>query len=106
VVKQFLLREDGSRTLKHRLTQDLSSPQTFPNASVNNQINLNAFIKMIYGWCLTHIIHFIIALQLAFPLLPILIIKYDYSDVYHPVVHSPSAVAQSIILLSLTSLTA
>jgi hypothetical protein len=80
VVKQFLLQEDSSRTLKHCLTQDLSSPLTFPDASVNNCIDMDAYTKMIYGWCLSRIIHFIVALRLAFPLLPILIVKYDYSD--------------------------
>jgi hypothetical protein len=100
VVKQFLLREDGSRTLKQRLTQDLSFPLTSPNASVNNRIDIEAYTEMVYGWCLICIIHFIVALQLAYPNLPILIVKYDYSDAYRRVAHSASAAAQSIIVFA------
>jgi hypothetical protein len=49
VVKQFSLREDGARFLKRQLTQDLSFPLTFPGASVNNRINMEAYIgEMIY----------------------------------------------------------
>jgi hypothetical protein len=100
VVKQFSLREDGSRTLKRRLTQDLSFPLTSPDASVNNRIDMDAYTKMIYGWCLTRIIHFIIALRLAHPTLPIFIVKYDYSDAYRRIAHSASAAAQSIIVFA------
>jgi hypothetical protein len=82
VVKQFLLREDGSRTLKRRLTQDLSFPLTSLDACVNNHINMEAYTEIIYGWCLTCIIHFIIALRLAHPQLPYFIVKYNYSDAY------------------------
>jgi hypothetical protein len=59
VVKQFSLQEDGSRVLKRRLTQDLSFPLTFPSASVNKRIDMGACVEMIYGWCLSRIIHFI-----------------------------------------------
>jgi hypothetical protein len=100
VVKQFSLREDGSRALKRCLTQDLSFPLTFPSASVNSQIDMDAYTEMIYGWCLTRIIHFIVALRLAYPHLLILIVKYDYSDAYRRIAHSPSAAAQSIIIFA------
>jgi hypothetical protein len=100
VVKQFSLREDGSRVLKRRLTQDLSFPLTFPGASVNHRIDMDAYTEMIYGWCLSRIIHFIVALRLAFPSLLIFIVKYDYSDAYRRVAHSPAAAAQSIIIFA------
>jgi hypothetical protein len=100
VVKQFSLQEDGSRHLKRRLTQDLSFPLTSPDASVNKRIDMTAYTEMIYGWCLSRIIHFIVALRLAYPLLRIFIVKYDYSDAYRRVAHSPAAAAQSIIIFS------
>jgi hypothetical protein len=100
VVKQFSLQEDGSRTLKRRLTQDLSFPLTSPNASVNNRIDMEAYVEMIYGWCLSRVIHFIVALRLAYPLLRIFIMKYDYSDAYRRVAHSPLAAAQSVIIFA------
>jgi hypothetical protein len=46
---------------------------------------MEAYTEMIYGWCLMRIIHFIVALRLAYPNLPILIVKYDYSDAYRRV---------------------
>ena len=100
VVKQFSLQEDGSRILKRRLTQDLSFPLTFPTASVNKRIDMDAYAEMIYGWCLSRVIHFIVALRLAYPLVSIFIMKYDYSDAYRRVAHSPSAAAQSIIVFA------
>ena len=100
VVKQFSLREDGARFLKRRLTQDLSFPLTFKAASVNNRIDMDAYTEMIHGWCLSRIIHFIVALRLAHPLLLIFIVKYDYSDAYRRVAHSPSAAVQSIIVFA------
>ena len=100
VVKQFSLQSDGSRSLKRRLTQDLSFPLTFPSASVNKRIDMEAYVEMIYGWCLSRVIHFIVALRLAHPLLRIFIMKYDYSDAYRRVAHSPTAAAQSIIIFA------
>jgi hypothetical protein len=100
VVKQFSPQEDGSRVLKSRLTQDLSFPLTFPNASVNKRIDMEAYVEMMHGWCLSRVIHFIVALRLAHPLLRIFIMKYDYSDACRRVAHSPSAAAQSIIIFA------
>jgi hypothetical protein len=100
VVKQFSLLGDGSRTLKRRLTQDLSFPLTSPRASVNKRIDMDEYVEMIYGWCLSRVIHFIVALRLAHPLLRIFVMKYDYSDAYRRVAHSPKAAAQSIIIFA------
>ena len=80
VVKQFSLREDGSRDLKRRLTQDLLTSE---KASVNNRIvDMGAYTEMIYRWCLRLVIHFIVALGLAHPTFIIFIVQYDYSDAY------------------------
>lgn len=43
---------------------------------------MDAYIEMIYGWCLSRIIHFIVALRLAHPLLRVFTVEYDYSDAY------------------------
>jgi hypothetical protein len=100
VVKQFSLQEDGSRILKRRLTQDLTFPLTFTEASVNNRIDMDMYVEMIYGWCFSRIIHFIVALRLRFPEKKIFIVKYDYSDAYRRVAHSASAVVQSILIFA------
>jgi hypothetical protein len=36
----------------------------------------------------------------VYPVLPISIVKYNYSNAYHHVAHSPSAAAQSIIIVA------
>jgi hypothetical protein len=59
---------------------------------------MEAYIEMIYGWCLLRVIHFIVTLQLAHPSLRVFIVKYNYSDAYRRVAHSPLAAAQSIIV--------
>jgi hypothetical protein len=102
-VKQFSLTEDGSRVLESRLTQDLTFPLTFPKASINSRINMGACAEMTHGWCLSRILHFIVALQLAHPSLPIFIAKHDCSDACRRVAHSPSAAAQSIIVFAGTA---
>jgi hypothetical protein len=97
---QFALLEDGSRVPKRRLTQDSSFALTFPKASVNERIDMDAYPQMIYGWCLSRIIHFIVALRLRHPTTKIFIAKYDYSDAYRRIAHSASAAAQSIIVIA------
>jgi hypothetical protein len=97
---QFASLEDGSRVPKRRLTQDSSFALTFPKAAVNQRIDMDAYPQMIYGWCLSRIIHFIVALRLCDPTKKIFIAKYDYSDAYRRIAHSASAAAQSIIVIA------
>jgi hypothetical protein len=61
---------------------------------------MDAYVEMIYRWCLTRIIHFIVVLRLAHPLSLIFIVKYDYSDAYCRVAHSALTAAQSIIVFA------
>jgi hypothetical protein len=98
LAKQWTLNETGERIPKYRLTQDLSFTCVKGNRgmSVNSRIDMSAYPEMIYGWCMSRILHYIIALRLAFPGTPVLIAKYDYSDAYRRVAHSATAVAQTI----------
>jgi hypothetical protein len=98
VVKQFSLQEDGARSQKCHLTQDLSSPLTLHKASANHWIDMEAYAEMIYGWCLMQITCFIVALHLAYPSIIIFIVNYDYSDACRQVAYSLEAAAQSIIV--------
>jgi hypothetical protein len=43
---------------------------------------MGQYAEMIYGWCLLHIIHFIVALHLAHLDKRIFLAKYDFSDAY------------------------
>ena len=98
VVEQFALTDTGDRKLKRRLTQDLSFSLIVPRAAVNDRIDMSQYPPMFYGHCFARILHYISALRLQHPSTPILIAKYDYSDAYRRMAHSPKAAAQSIIV--------
>jgi hypothetical protein len=100
LASQFALKADGSRVQKHRLTHDLSFEITGKNISVNNRVDMSKYPEMIFGWCLPRIIHFIVALRIAYPGIRILIAKYDFSDAYRRINHSARAAVQSIIVLT------
>jgi hypothetical protein len=101
LAKQTTLNEEGDRIDKYRLTQDLSYSQSGDGKSINSRINTSLYVEMIYGWCLIRIIHFIVALRLAFPTHQILICKYDYSDAYRRITHAAAAAAaQSIAIFA------
>jgi hypothetical protein len=101
LAEQWVLNEEGERMIKYRITQDLTYAETDKDSqiSVNSRIDMGEYKEMIYGWCLPRIIHFIVALRLAWPLTAIFICKYDYSDAYRRIAHSAKAVAQTITTL-------
>jgi hypothetical protein len=80
------------------MTQDLSfsSSREREPTSINKRIDMTAYTEMIFGWCLPRILHFIVAIRTEFPLLLILIAKYDYSHAYRRIARSASAAAQTI----------
>jgi hypothetical protein len=94
MAKQITLYDAGKRIPNYRLTQDLSFSISQKRCSVNNRIDMDQYNEMIYRWCLSRIVHFIVALQYRFP--GILMSKYDYSDAYRRIAHSASASTQSI----------
>jgi hypothetical protein len=98
LAKQFTLTELGERVVKYRLTQDLSFSLSQEHCSVNSRIDMTKYNEMIYGWCLSRLLHFIVALRLAHPAQSILISKYDYSDAYRRMAHAGPAAAQSIAI--------
>jgi hypothetical protein len=78
MVRQLGLMVSGNKELKERLTQDLSYSCTKDGFSVNEQIDMDSYAEIVYGWCLSRVIHFIVALQIAHPTTRILICKYDF----------------------------
>jgi hypothetical protein len=60
---------------------------------------MNEYPEMIYGWCASRIIHFIVILQLEYPEASIFMAKYDYSDADIRMAHSTQAAAMSIAIL-------
>jgi hypothetical protein len=102
---QFGLAADGSRKVKHRLTQDLSFSLTEPEMSVNSRIDMDQCPEMFYGWCISRVVHFIVSLRLTYPDRRIFISKYDCSDACRRMAHSARAAAQSIpVLLSIANI--
>lgn len=100
MTKQFTLNTEGLRVAKYRLTHDLSCCLTADEISVNDRVDMSQYPDMIYGWCLSRVIHFIVALRLAHPDTRIYIAKYDYSDAYHRILHSATAAVRSILVLA------
>ena len=98
MAEQLTLSKSGERVPKSRLTQDLSFSLTKPDISVNARIGMTPYPKMVYGWCLLRIIHFVVALHAQHPTTRICITKYDYSDAYRHITHAASAADQSIAL--------
>jgi hypothetical protein len=96
LAKQFIIHADGLRRSKYRLTQDLSYSESGPDLSVNSRIDMDQYAEMIYGWCLSRVIHFIVSLRLQNPKGRIYIAKYDYSNAYRRIAHSAEAAVQSI----------
>ena len=98
VAKQWTVDGEGNRTVKFRMTQDLSysSNRRGPPRSINSRIDMTAYPEMIYGWCLPRILHYLVAVRRANPTTIIFICKYDYSDAYRRIAHSAQAAAQTI----------
>ena len=68
--------------IKYRLTHDLSFSITGEDVSVNNRCDINAYPEMVYGFCSSRIIHYIVALRGKYPEERILISKYDFFDTF------------------------
>ena len=96
--QQWAMTGDGGREVKHQMTQDLSfsSVKEGPPRSINQRVDMSAYPEMVYGWCMMRILHYIVAVRLAFPDKVIFISKYDYSDAYRRIAHSAAAAAQTI----------
>jgi hypothetical protein len=98
-VEQFTLDENGLPEIKRRLTHDDSFRVTEESESINDRLDLDLYPEMVYGWCLPRLLHYIVALRLAFPLSAILIAKFDYSDAYRRVAHSSGTAKQQILAM-------
>jgi len=64
LANQFTLTETRERALKARLTQDLFFSITGEDVVVNKRVKMNEYPEMIYGWCLSRVIRYIVALRL------------------------------------------
>ena len=53
--------------IKYRLTHDLSFLITSEDASVNSRCDMDTYPEMVYGFCLSRTIHFIVTLRRKVP---------------------------------------
>jgi len=95
---QITLSETNERVPKLRLTHDASFSLN-PGRSVNDRIDLDQYPAMVYGWCLSRLIHATVRMRRIHPDKRILAAKFDYSDAFRRIVHSGSAAAQSILVV-------
>jgi hypothetical protein len=96
MAKQITLNNAGQWISEYRLTQDLSFSISQKNCLVNDRIDMDQYNEMIYGWFLSRIGHYVVALRSQFPTDRVLMSKYDYSNAYRRIAHSASASTQSI----------
>jgi hypothetical protein len=99
IAAKHTLEPNGDRKMKERLTHDMSFSITGEGLSVNDRVDMSAYTEMVYGWCLSRVIHYIVALRGAHPGKRIYIAKYDFSDAYRRVSFSAGASNQSILIV-------
>ena len=73
--------------IKYRLTYNLSFSITGEDASINSRCDMGAYPENFYSFCLSRIIHFIVAFRRRFPNKNFFISKYNYWDVYWRMAH-------------------
>jgi hypothetical protein len=105
IAKQWTTGPDGKRIVKFRITQDLSftSNKTGPSRSINDRVNMSAYVVMVYGWCLQRILHYTVSMRFHHPGRSIIISKYDYNNAYRCIAHSAEAAAQTVAILDKTA---
>jgi hypothetical protein len=106
LAKQWTVDEMGNWVLTYRLMQDLSYTNCKLDSGWKLLINSSGLVmedypEMTYGWCLPCILHFVVFLCCFYPGWAILFAKHDYSDAYHRIAHSASAIAQTISMVRL-----
>ena len=78
IVHQYQSHEDGHRSDKFRSIHD----QSFGEDSINSRIDRDSLAELLYGFCLTRIIHYIVGLRFRLPRTKILISKTDIKAAY------------------------
>ena len=84
--------------IKYRDTHNLSFFTTGKEASDNSNCDMETYQEMVYGLCLSRIIHFIVNFRRRFPNKKILISKYDFLDAYTRMAHKASLTIQTILV--------
>ena len=82
IVSQSTINDRGEIVASNRVTHDLSFPGKESGTSVNSRTKMEELVPCKYGHMLLRTIHYITALRLKYPNLPILLQKIDYKSAY------------------------
>jgi hypothetical protein len=81
IAEQWQPNQDGSRSIKYRLTHDQSFEASV-GTSVNNRVITEDLDELFYGHCLMRLIHYIVSIRLHLPSTRILGCKTDFKAAY------------------------
>ena len=94
VIEQLTISETGELIDKQRACHDLSFPFEPSQTSVNSRVIEEELSPCVFGHCLLRLIHYIAALRLAHPNVPILIQKVDWKSAYKRIHLHPDTAVQ------------
>ena len=97
VAQQFQAHDDGTRSLKYRMVHDQSFEASV-GVSVNKRINKSALEPLFYGFCLSRMIHQIVALRAKFPSTRLLAAKTDFKAAYRRITLQGDTAARCTII--------
>lgn len=81
------------------LTHDMFHCNTLDDVSINKRSDLTQYPKLIYGFCLMRVLHYVYALQFHYPGERILISKFDFLDAYRRIALCARAITQTILVI-------
>jgi hypothetical protein len=97
IIEQKSFTSAGLVETKQRLTHEQTFPILPESNSVNDRTDLLRFPEMLYGWCLSRVIHQIVAFRTYFATKRIAGIKGDFKSAYRRVHYDRTSAQQSII---------
>jgi hypothetical protein len=84
IASQWHAHDDGSRSIKYRLTHDQSFEASI-GESINKRVEKDKLAELYYGHSLLRIIHYIVSLRIHYPTTKVLISKTDFKGAYRRV---------------------
>jgi hypothetical protein len=104
IANQITISNDGEVIAKDWLTHD----QTFtfgPKKALNNQMRMSEVHPVVFGWCLSRLLHYIVDLQRRHPSTKIFLMKTDWNRAFRQGhLSAPDAAASSCLATTKTFL--
>ena len=96
--------KDGNVIEKKRLTHDQSFHGLESNVSINERIDEDMLEPLIYGYMFSRLLHMIHAMRMTYPLMVILLCKYDLDSAYRRMHMSAASCAKCICMTAVCAL--